>query len=96
MIETILQSDLYAILAAVAPSVTAILGVVATVLLSLKKLTSMITDFKQSAELKQLIAEMQEQRKENKQLKKMNEKLISELTRIAPSAKWSDTDDGEN
>ena len=96
MIDTILNSDIYAILVAIIPSLSAILGIVTTILLSLKKLSKMIVDFKNSEELKQLIAELKEQRKENKQLKKMNEKLISELTRIAPSAKWSDLDDGQN
>lgn len=93
MMETFLNSELWALLVACAPAVGSVLATVVTVILSLKKLATTISEFRQSNELKQNNEQIKALLQDNKTLKKMNEKLLVELTRIKPKG-W--TDDEQN
>ena len=93
MTELFSNGDIFTAIIAMAPSIGGIIGIVVTCILSIRKVAMMIADFKQSNELKELIATIKAQQAENKQLRKMNEKLLGELTRIQPKGY---TDDNGN
>ena len=62
-------NEILSVIIQLAPSIGGVLGIVVTALLSIKKVADLISELKQSHE-------------DNKQLKRSNEKLISEITRI--------------
>ena len=76
-------------LTAYGPSITAILGVVASILYSVLKTKKAVDDLKSCDDISKLRAEVKQLCQENKTLQKMNEKLLSELTRIRPRG-WTD------
>lgn len=92
MLETFMNSELWYAIVSIAPSVAAVVATVVSAVLALKKVADVINEFRQSNELKELIAETKRLLEENKALKKMNEKLLVELTRIKPLG-WSDSDE---
>lgn len=75
-------NEILSVIIQLAPSIGGVLGIVVTVLLSIKKVADLISEFKQSNELADLINELKQSHEDNKQLKRSNEKLISEITRI--------------
>ena len=77
------------ILVAIAPAVAGVLASVVSVIMGIKKVSTTISEFRQSNELKQNNAQIAELLQDNKQLKKMNEKLLVELTKIKPKG-WVD------
>lgn len=84
MIEEVLY-----IITSIAPSIAAVLASVISAMFAIKKVVSTISDFKQSNELKQNNEKISQLLKDNQTLKKMNEKLLVELTRIKPMG-WTD------
>lgn len=78
------NSELWMAIVAMAPSIGGVIAAVITALLSIKKVATVIAEFRSSNELKELVSQLKVQSTENKQLKKMNEKLLAELTRIQP------------
>lgn len=94
MIETIMSSEIWALIVAIAPAVGSVLGIVITVLLGIKKFAAEISRLRESSELKELIAINKQQINENKQLRKLNEKLIAELTKIRPVG-YTDDKEGD-
>ena len=93
MLETLMASDFWALVVAMAPAVGSVLATVISAILAIKKVASVINEFRQSNELKQNNAEIKALLEDNKQLKKMNEKLLIELTRIKPAG-WCDNKEG--
>ena len=89
MIETFMSSEIWYLIVSIAPSVAAVVATVAGAVLSLKKVVNVINEFRQSNELKKTNETIQKLLEDNKALKKMNEKLLVELTRIKPIG-WSD------
>lgn len=89
MIETFMSSEIWYLIVSIAPSVAAIVATVAGAVMSLKKVVNVINEFRQSNELKETNDKIQKLLEDNKALKKMNEKLLVELTRIKPLG-WSD------
>lgn len=89
MIETFMSSEIWYLIVSIAPSVAAVVATVAGAFLSLKKVVNAINEFRQSNELKETNDTIQKLLEDNKALKKMNEKLLVELTRIKPLG-WSD------
>lgn len=87
------NSELWMAIMAMAPSIGGVLAAVVTALLSIKKVATVIAEFRSSNEMKQLISELKTQSTENRQLKKMNEKLLAELTRIQPMGHVDDKGD---
>ena len=83
------MSELMEILVAIAPAVAGVLASVVSVIMGIKKVSTTISEFRQSNELKQNNAQIAELLQDNKQLKKMNEKLLVELTKIKPKG-WVD------
>ncbi len=83
------MSELLEILVTIAPAVAGVLASVVSVIMGLKKITSTITEFRQSNELKKNNEQITALLQDNAQLKKMNEKLLVELTRIKPAG-WVD------
>lgn len=84
MIEEVLY-----IIVSIAPSVAAVLASVISAVLALKKVATTISEFRQSNELKKNNEQIYQLLQDNKTLKKMNEKLLVELTRIKPK-EWTD------
>lgn len=82
-------TELWMIICAAFPSITAVLGTIVGLLIALKKFCTAINEFRNSNEIKQLIEQNKQALQDNAQLKKMNEKLIVELTRIKPQG-WTD------
>lgn len=76
-------------LSAYGPSITAIFGVVASILYSILQTKKAINELKSCDDISQLKTEVKQLCQENKTLQKMNEKLLSELTRIRPRG-WTD------
>ena len=74
---------------AIAPSVAGIVGMIYTFVMAIRKVTSIVNDFKQSNELKKNNEQISALLQDNAQLKKMNEKLLVELTRVRPQG-WTD------
>lgn len=71
------------------PSITAVLGVVASIVYSLIQTRKAIAELKNCDDIASLKNEVKHLCSENKTLQKMNEKLLSELTRIRPKG-WTD------
>lgn len=83
-----IEEVLYVIIS-IAPSVAAVLASVISAMIAIKKVISTISEFRQSNELKQNNEKINELLKDNKSLKKLNEKLLVELTKIKPK-EWTD------
>lgn len=64
------------------PSVTAMLGIVATTLLALSKVKAAIDDLKKTDVLKTLSEDLKKALSDNKELKEQNDILIDELKKI--------------
>lgn len=64
------------------PSVTAILGIVATVLVAVSKVKTAIDDLKKTDTLKELSEDLKAVINENKNLKEQCDILIDEITKI--------------
>lgn len=90
MIETIMSSEIWALFVACAPAIGSILATVISAVLAIKKVAQVISDFRNSNEVKNLVGELKTSHEENKQLKKLNEKLLVELTRIRPAGYQDD------
>ena len=84
------QGDVWMSIVAMLPAVGGIIGMVITALLTIRKVAIAITELKNSKELAALLAELKAEREENKQLRKMYEKLQVELTRIKPAGYTED------
>lgn len=95
MLETITASEVWALLVAIAPAIGSVLATVISAILAIKKVASVISEFRQSNELKQNTATINALLEDNKQLKKLNEKLLVELTKIKPAG-WCDDKEGVN
>lgn len=95
MLETITASEVWALLVAIAPAIGSVLATVISAILAIKKVASVIADFRQSNELKQNNATINALLEDNRQLKKLNEKLLVELTKIKPAG-WCDDKEGVN
>ena len=93
MLETLMTSDLWALVVAIAPAVGSVLATVISAVLAIKKVATVISEFRNSNEVKGLVSELKTSHEENKQLKKLNEKLLVELTRIKPAG-WCDDKEG--
>lgn len=85
------MNEIVQLLITLAPSIGGILGIIISVILSLKELTKIINEFRQSNELKENNAQISALLKDNSELKKLNERLLVELTRIKPAG-WCDDD----
>lgn len=86
-----MSQDIFNFILTILPSLGGIVGIVVSILLSLQKLTKIINEFRQSNELKQNTERITALLKDNAELKKLNEKLLVELTRIKPEG-WCDDD----
>lgn len=75
----------------IAPSLAGILSIIVSIIISIKKLSAMINEFRQSNELKKNNENITSLLKDNAELKKLNERLLVELTRIKPAG-WCDDD----
>lgn len=87
--DAILSSEIWALIVSIAPAVGSVLATVISAVLAIRKIVSTIAEFRQSNELKQNNAQISALLEDNRQLKKMNEKLLVELTRIKPAG-WCD------
>ena len=87
--DAILSSEIWALIVSIAPAVGSVLATVISAVLAIRKIASTIAEFRQSNELKQNNAQISALLEDNRQLKKMNEKLLVELTRIKPAG-WCD------
>ena len=85
------MNEIVQLLITLAPSIGGILGIIVSVILSLKELTKIINEFRQSNELKENNAQISALLKDNEELKKLNVRLLAELTRIKPAG-WCDDD----
>ena len=85
------MNEIVQLLITLAPSIGGILGIIVSVILSLKELTKIINEFRQSNELKENNAQISALLKDNAELKKLNERLLVEITRIKPAG-WCDDD----
>lgn len=85
------MNEIIQLLITLAPSIGGILGIIVSVILSLKELTKIINEFRQSNELKENNAQISALLKDNAELKKLNERLLVEITRIKPAG-WCDDD----
>ena len=65
-----------------APSVTAILAVVSTVLIAVKKTKDAVDAFKDDTTMKQLKQELRDSISQNETIKEQNDIIIDELTKI--------------
>lgn len=83
------MTELWYFIVSIAPSVAAVLASVFSAVLALKKVAAAISEFRQSNELKKNNEQIAQLLKDNQTLKKMNEKLLVELTRIKPMG-WTD------
>lgn len=86
-----MSQELINLIITLAPSIASILGVVISVILAIKKVADTISEFKQSNELKENNELTTKLLKDNEQLKKLNEKLLVELTNIRPFG-WTEDD----
>ena len=89
MTETLFSSGIWTLIVSIAPAVGSVLATVISAVLAIRKVASTISEFKQSNELKQNNEIVRALLEDNRQLKKMNEKLLVELTKIKPSG-WCD------
>ena len=85
------MNEIVQLLITLAPSIGGILGIIISVILSLKELAKIINEFRQSNELKENNAQISALLKDNADLKKLNERLLVEITRIKPAG-WCDND----
>lgn len=83
------MSEIMEILVAIAPAVAGVLASVVSVIMGIKKVSVTISEFRQSNELKENNRIINDLLQDNKQLKKMNERLLVELTKIKPK-EWVD------
>lgn len=83
------MTELWYFIVSIAPSVTAVFASVFSAIIALKKVAAAISDFRQSNELKKNNEQIAQLLKDNQALKKLNEKLLVELTRIKPMG-WTD------
>ena len=95
MLEMITASEVWALLVAIAPAIGSVLATVISAILAIRKVANVINEFKQSNELKQNNATINALLEDNRQLKKLNEKLLVELTKIKPAG-WCDDKEGVN
>ena len=95
MLEMITASEVWALLVAIAPAIGSVLATVISAILAIRKVASIIAEFRQSNELKQNNATINALLEDNRQLKKLNEKLLVELTKIKPAG-WCDDKEGVN
>ena len=65
-----------------APSLVAILGMVATIIPAILKIRDALVAFKQSDELKEIVAKLNAQSTENAELVRCNKLLLDKLTQI--------------
>lgn len=86
-----MSQELIDLIITIAPSIASIFGVLISVILTIRKVASTIADFKQSNELKENNELTTKLLKDNEQLKKLNEKLLVELTNIRPFG-WTEDD----
>lgn len=84
-----MSNDILNLIITIAPSIAGILGMIVSFIMAIKKVTSIINDFRQSNELKENNQQISQLLKDNSKLKKLNEKLLVELTRIKPM-RWTD------
>ena len=84
-----MSQEIINLIVTIAPSIAGIIGMIFSFIVALKKVTSIINDFRQSNELKKNNEQITQLLADNAQLKKMNEKLLVELTRIKPQG-WTD------
>ena len=89
MTETLFSSEIWTLIVSIAPAVGSVLATVISAVLAIRKVASTIAEFKQSNELKQNNESIRALLEDNRQLKKMNEKLLVELTKIKPAG-WCD------
>lgn len=64
------------------PAIVAILGVVGAVIPALLKIKAAIAEFRQSDDLKQIVAELKKQGAENAELRRLYGLTLDELTKI--------------
>lgn len=64
------------------PAIAAVLSVVVSVCVALSKISAALTEFKQSAEMKELIAALKTQTAQNEELQRVNKLLVDEITKI--------------
>lgn len=89
MMETLFSSEIWTLIISIAPAIGSVLATVISAVLAIRKVASTIAEFKQSNELKQNNENIRALLEDNRQLKKMNEKLLVELTKIKPAG-WCD------
>lgn len=89
MIGTFFSSEIWTLIVSIAPAVGSVLATVISAVMAIRKVTSTIAEFKQSNELKKNNENISALLEDNRQLKKMNEKLLVELTKIKPAG-WCD------
>lgn len=89
MMETFFSSEIWTLIVSIAPAVGSVLATVISAVMAIRKVTSTIAEFKQSNELKKNNENISSLLEDNRQLKKMNEKLLVELTKIKPAG-WCD------
>ena len=65
-----------------APSIVAVLGIVATIIPAILKIREALIEFKKSDELKEIIKLLKKQSTENAELKEYNKLLLDEITKI--------------
>lgn len=89
MIETFFSSEIWTLIVSIAPTIGSVLATVISAVFAIRKVASTIAEFKQSNELKKNNENISALLEDNRQLKKMNEKLLVELTKIKPAG-WCD------
>jgi cell shape-determining protein MreC len=89
MIGTFFSNEIWTLIVSIAPAVGSVLATVISAVMAIRKVASTIAEFKQSNELKQNNENISALLEDNRQLKKMNEKLLVELTKIKPAG-WCD------
>lgn len=94
MIESVMSSEIWTLLVALLPSLASIGASVLAAILAIKKVVQCITEFRSSNELKENTETVNKLLQDNEQLKKLNEKLLVELTRIKPLS-WTDDAGGK-
>lgn len=84
-----MSADVISMLVSILPALSGVLATVVSAFLAISKVAKMVREFKQSNELKQNNEAIHQLLVDNQQLKKMNEKLLVELTKIKPAG-WTD------
>ena len=91
-----MSQDIINLIITILPSLGGIIGIVLSVILSIKKISNVISEFRQSNELKENNAKISALLKDNAELKKLNAKLLVELTKIKPNGWCDDEKDTKN